>query len=1019
MAAITCGANSSFAFGAGLRTIAAATLLLAAIAVPASAQRGESRVVPRDEYFMAFSIFHDGDFRDALKAFNSIAKGGVRSTEGRWVDSICYHTMMGECYYQMGELGQALDHYNAALELFLANRNWTLRVQFPDIINPSSSTVRTRITWGASARRSRLGVFPDQMSTLQGQSNAANANAIRRGGVVMSPVYYPLRVQEIMRCICLSMYRRRVLMGPACRYDTITNALVESLARRPAPVNHWSQAWISVQLGLAYAGAGKTAEAVTELRKGLLVAGTYDHPLTDIALLELGKLHFEQGHLDEAGNFFLEATFAAAQFGHASMIEEGFRGGLVAHFVSGKNGIYPPLTRAIPYARSQRFRHLQALLLVMAAESYAATGQTPQAATMLEEARRSMGRFDMADGATGAYHKYQLALIAFQKGDLKNGMAALKLAMAYQQKGSHLLFHIAIVDRLYTTSRLPSTRVAKLLFDAVLREPTPADWNVHPMETLSVVLTPHVLPMEHWFEVALAQKQHEAALEIADRVRRHRFFSTLPMGGRLLALRWVLEAPEDALTETARLQRRDLLVKYPRYAELSRAAAELREQMARQPLVPDDDGQLRQQKEAFGQLADLTAGRELILREIALRRDPSEFLFPPLKTTQEIRESLDEKQIALAFFATSRFVYAFIFTRDKYAHWQIESPAKIQKQVVTMLKEMGHFGKDREFTADDLAKGTWKKPAGEVLSLLTNQAKPDFWDSYDELIVVPDNVLWYVPFESLQVPGSDGGTVSLVSKLRIRYAPTASLMIPDGRRMRAEAKTAVVLGKLSPRDAETTAAEAFEELSLVDPGSVAITGDLPVPSNFVTTLWDRLVVLDDVDDAARMPYEWAPARLDRGKLGSSLGSWIELPFKGPEQVIFPGFHTAAEDGLSRGSGYEVFLTVCGLMAAGARTVLISRWRVGGQTDFDLVREFLQELPHVPASHAWHRSLMLTRATPLDPTREPRLRLDPSKEPPNAAHPLFWAGYLLADTGSDPKPEPAAPPPDAAAGVAKP
>ena len=42
-------------------------------------------------------------------------------------------------------------------------------------------------------------------------------------------------------------------------------------------------------------------------------------------------------------------------------------------------------------------------------------------------------------------------------------------------------------------------------------------------------------------------------------------------------------------------------------------------------------------------------------------------------------------------------------------------------------------------------------------------------------------------------------------------------------------------------------------------------------------------------------------------------------------------------------GNEVFLSVCGLMANGARTMLLSRWRTGGQTSFDLVREFIQEL----------------------------------------------------------------------------
>jgi len=47
---------------------------------------------------------------------------------------------------------------------------------------------------------------------------------------------------------------------------------------------------------------------------------------------------------------------------------------------------------------------------------------------------------------------------------------------------------------------------------------------------------PHSASWEHWFLVALERKDHEAALEISDRARRHRFFSSLGYGGRLQSL---------------------------------------------------------------------------------------------------------------------------------------------------------------------------------------------------------------------------------------------------------------------------------------------------------------------------------------------------------------------------------------------------------------------------------------------------------------------------------------------------
>ena len=103
------------------------------------------------------------------------------------------------------------------------------------------------------------------------------------------------------------------------------------------------------------------------------------------------------------------------------------------------------------------------------------------------------------------------------------------------------------------------------------------------------------------------------------------------------------------------------------------------------------------------------------------------------------------------------------------------------------------------------------------------------------------------------------------------------------------------------------------------------------------------------------------------KARHSLNDWISLPWGGPDQIILPGYHTVAEDALKRmnrlAPGNEVFLSVCGLMASGARTVLLSRWRSGGQSSYDLVREFAQELPHTSPADAWQRAVLLAADRP--------------------------------------------------------
>ena len=175
------------------------------------------------------------------------------------------------------------------------------------------------------------------------------------------------------------------------------------------------------------------------------------------------------------------------------------------------------------------------------------------------------------------------------------------------------------------------------------------------------------------------------------------------------------------------------------------------------------------------------------------------------------------------------------------------------------------------------------------------------------------------------------------------------------------------------------------------------------PAEF-STLFDGLIVLNEVAAANDGPYDWSPVPHDQKSAGS-LADWFALPWGGPDFIILPSYHTAAERAMKKPTaepGNEIFLSVCGLMANGARTVLLTRWRTGGQSSVDLVREFVQELPHASAADAWQRSIAIVSENPLNAAAEPRLRLSPSEETPKAEHPFFWAGYMLVDTGTLPQ-----------------
>ncbi len=407
---------------------------------------------------------------------------------------------------------------------------------------------------------------------------------------------------------------------------------------------------------------------------------------------------------------------------------------------------------------------------------------------------------------------------------------------------------------------------------------------------------------------------------------------------------------------------------------------------------------------------------------MAVRREPAGLIFPPLRPTADIQKSLPKGHALLIFVATSdSTIYGFLLNSERYQQWALGPPATLKRQLVALLRDMGNSHQMHELALKDLQDAKWKQAGKEIHDFLLKGARADL--KFDELTIVPDGVLWYLPFEAL--PISVGGqSQPLISCVRVRYAPTASLAnSPDQAPGRgAVDSTAVALGRLYPREDPAVPRAAFRRLAEVLPGTAALRSPLPAPSAVYAKLLRRLIVLDDLAiNAEAGPYAWSPLPLDRAKAGGTLGDWLSLPWGGPDQIILPGYHTVAEDSLGavkHGNhataavaepGREIFLSVCGLMASGARTILVSRWRTGGQTSYDLVREFAQELPHTTPADAWQRAVLVVNDTRLNPEAEPRMKKETVEEPPKADHPFFWAGYMLIDPGSPAPAENIAPP----------
>lgn len=976
---------------AALAQLAMFTWIACGLSLPAHAQ---NEGFPRPEYYISFVPFYEGEFRDAAQAFRSSARSGLRSIEGRWIDSICYHAMLGESFYHAGEPVAAMEEYTAALKLFLAHRNWLLAIQFPP--NLTAQVSAPAVPWGAKTRRSAYGKFPQRMMSASGQLDLTQT--LQQGGVARPAQYLSVDATEVARCIGVALRRRAELLGPNAPHDPLTGQLITTLTARPAPPNHWSQAWVECWLGLAYLAADRPAEAATSLQASLVMSGDFDHPLTPLALMELGKLALRQGRFDEGQLLLLEATYPAVVYEQFDIIEEALRWGALAHIVSGSQGAYAPVAAAIGWPRKST-AHLATSLLLEQTEQLLRT-QPNAAPAMLEQARRALGRRQMAAGLIGSRYQWLSAVINLHAGKIEAGNAALAQALKAQQRTSLWLFQLAMADRLAVSGAV-TERVADELYGILLREPTRADWLAAPQETLAVWMTAQDAALEHWFELALQRNEPAKALEIADQLRRRQFLISLPLGGRMQALRWVLEAPDELLSDEAQLQRRDLLGRHPDYDQAARRVAELRRELDTISVATEDAEAAERQLELAVELKKLSDLQELILWRMAVGREVVEFAFPPRLDAKQFSERLPPGQVVLAFHATRGSLHVFQIDHEGQQAWRVPGASKLRGVVANLLRQMGHLDGNLALGRKELEDTAWKSTAQQLFRTLLNQKSDGEiklpGKDCQELVIVPQGPLWYVPFEA--IPLNEDGTDPLITKVRLRYAPLVSLAAADPRRTGPTAETLVVSGKLHPKDADDRTSTCVTEWLASLPELRRFRGS-QIPTALLAPFCERLVVLAQVDEQLRRgPLGFAPWPGDAAHHDGTLAAWLQLPWGAPQVIVLPAFVTPAENALKKGgSGDEIFLTACGLMAAGSRSVLLSRWRVAGDSTCRLMREYLQELPHLSSANAWQRAVQLVRPQELDLTQEPRVDRGDFSEPITAEHPFFWAGYMVIGSG---------------------
>ena len=1011
-------------------------------------------VVPQEsrpglDYEVAWERFSNGDFDLALRDFSAAL---TRRTIGRnpWIDAICYNTMIGECQFQAGNYPQALEAYDQALNVYFEYSDWATYLSISTNVTPSP---RLPAPWGNSIRANSFGKFPNtyHIKVVASQNIVQIEDQV---GLMQQDMFVPINVPEIFICLARTIRHRAEILGPMSKFDRRSDELVEKLSGRPGLANHWSGTWVEVLYGLALAAAGKDEDALPILERACVMGGQLEHPLTAIALCEMGRIKLRAGKKQEAAVLFYEAGISAYFYNDPITLEESFRYSAICQRLIDRTKPCVFLAPALEHSAgflSQRKKNACANIFVLVslmqevADDALTFGDLVIAQKNLTAAESLMKARALKEGRYGGRWNYLKARAAFLSGrpaDLAAGNGFLTVAMGYMNKCSLWVSHIKHLAFLHSSGRVTTTgpitmRKALELYEYLLREPTAEDWIIQPMDSLAVATALPLTPSgddiyELWFDAAVSLSYTEQAFEISERIRRKRFYSQIPFGSRLMSLRTIFESPASALSRRNQLDRQELARAFPGFTKLSQQARTIRLRLQSFPSVPTTDEQSKQLTSLYGNLEKVSVLQEIMLRSIALSRARSPVVFPPLYSLKEIQDQLPEGTSMLVFFAARGRLYGFMINRNDYDMWPISARIDaLRKPIADYLTALGNTGPAREVAAKDLREAQdlregskrtaaeerkleWKKRGNDLFKVLLQSAKEP---NFTELVVVPDNVIWYIPFESLCVTDRDGKLRPFIAvndgKWSLRYAPTASLGLPTKQGHGVNVETVVVAGKLFPKDdsqkALTKAAELSQEMANL---TVLPSQKVPGKDTLFASQLKQLVVFSDIPPQDKAgPLAWNPFGAD-AKRASGIASWLELPLGGPRLMILPGFHTSAENASRIGNGSEIFFSVLAMQASGAQTILLSRWNQGGTTSYDLVGEFLRNYREKPAPIAWQDAVMSVANRSIKFDEEPRIKTVANEEPLRANHPFFWSGFLLIDQGElsaeEDEPIPAAP-----------
>jgi hypothetical protein len=795
------------------------------------------------------------------------------------------------------------------------------------------------------------------------------------GGEIEEPNLRSIDVVEIMRGLAIASYRRRILFGPLSVQEQLAAGVLESTKYPAALQIPIARTLIGSLRTTGYFSTHDDKRVQTEAAQAALFNGGV-HPLSAIATLAQASVI---AGTDNPGNVVplaLNLVHASAALKQPEFIGEAMQ--LAAGCANEQQAaLIRQAANVVATAMHRKSRLATLHCLIAGADASITAGDLESAATMLGQAKTLSARRDVLLPRLEAYGAYVMARLAAARGASIGVGRVTNLDEALTQMTTFTLNHrtrkrpLISMPRIYQLGLIRQaigTSLGGNTSDKLLLEycgDSPAElWRRDAVDALSGVMVDRSLAHAARINLAASAGYGDKVLQAADLMLAARFNQRLPLGGRIAQVRTIARTDENLLDKDVV----DFRNKAGRGMKEVRAVAV-----------------------AMGEPnAIQVESLEAKACGVALSRMHLPQAMPPPLDEKLPVAKLPKRTGLLTFTAVGNKLYATLSADGKVVMWTIGGGSRLPSEIGRLLKAIG-VGKKRgnRLPEDE----SWK----EIAVALRRHLLPDdatiTADRFDELIIVPDGPLWYLPFDIL--PLGDQSSSLIADRISVRYAATPGLALkpvalpPISRAIGVSADLFFAPGD---RDANSATIQSILDV-LNDP--VRLPEVVDKPTGLLGNQLGHLVVAAPRTPNSKNQLLMSVAPYDQASPYSTLAAWMRFPAEVPRSVLLVGFRTPVGVG-QMGNGNELFNTVCALNAAGVRNILLSRWDVGGESSAIVLRELLQELPFAGMNESWRRARMMLRRSELDPAAEPLLtQADHDRDGLTGDEPLFWAPYMIS------------------------